>query len=303
MSVLVEAPEVDWDGVLAAFPGRRRRGALRRALKWWPLAVLAVVAFVAAFPYLVAPQNPDVNNLGARLKGPGTVSAGVHYWLGTDSLGRDLLSRILWGARVSVVIAVCAVIVAGVVGAALGILSASGPRAIGAVVMRIADMVLSIPFFLLAILVATVLGPSLLHVVLVLALVRWPRYTRVAHAQAREAWNREFVRSAVALGARKRRVLARHILPEVLPSLIVVATLEVGLMVITEASLSFIGVGVQPPTPDWGSMLSEGQQYVATAWWIATFPGIAIFVIVLSVNRLGDLVRDRLDPRERMAAP
>lgn len=271
----------------------------RSILRWWPIAVLFIAAFAAAFPFLLAPHNPDLTHLDARLQGPGYRVNGRTFLLGTDNLGRDVLSRVIWGVRVSVVVATTAVLVAGFAGGALGILSGVQRRILSPVIMRLADMVLSIPFFLLAILVVAALGPNLRNVVIVLALVRWPRYARVAHAQTLEASKREFVRAAIALGARRFRVVWRHILPEVLPPLVVVATLEVGLMVIYEAALSFIGLGVQPPTPSWGSMLSAGQEYVASAWWIATFPGIALFLLVVAVNRLGDLVRDRLDPRGR----
>jgi peptide/nickel transport system permease protein len=297
MSAVAETQ--DLQELLGRVRVRRARGRLRRAIYWWPVAVLLVIAFVAAFPGLIAPHAPNAVNFAARLKGPGYSLGHTHYLLGTDDLGRDLLSRVIWGARAPVEVALAAVLLAGVVGTAIGVIAASFPRVLGAILMRIADMVLSIPFLLLAILIATVLGPSIINLVIVLALSRWPRYTRVAYAQTREAFQQEFVRSAVALGARRTRVLLRHVLPEVLPPLIVVATLEVGLMVITEASLSFLGLGVQPPTADWGAMLSEGEQYISTAWWISTFPGIAIFILVLAINRLGDRVRDRLDPRER----
>ncbi|MQA04055.1 MAG: ABC transporter permease subunit [Streptosporangiales bacterium] len=179
--------------------------------------------------------------------------------------------------------------------------SASRRRSSAASAARSADMVLSIPFFLLAILTVVVLGPSLVNVVAVLVLVRWPRYARVAFAQTLETRGRDFVRSAVAIGSTPWRVVLRHIVPEVVPSIIVVATLELGLMVIYEASLSFIGLGVQPPDPSWGSMLSDGQEYVSQAWWLATFPGLALFLLVLSVNMLGDFIRDQLDPSERSA--
>lgn len=271
----------------------------RRAIRWWPLAVLALASFAAIFPYVLAPNLPDLTNLGARLRGPGTVVGGTSYLLGTDSLGRDVLTRVIWGTRISMLVAVVAVLAGGIVGSLLGIIAGTRRRILGSVIMRFADMVLSVPFFLLAILVVAILGPSLVNTVIVLATVRWPRYARVAFGQTLEAHSREFVKSSVAVGVGPWRLFSRHILPEVLPSLIVVATLEVGLMIIYEAALSFIGLGAQPPTPSWGAMLSEGQQYVASAWWIATFPGLALFIIVVSVNRLGDLLRDRLDPRER----
>lgn len=268
-------------------------------LRWWSLAILVLAVAVAAFPGLFAPHEPDITNLLGRLQPPGSSAGTTHYLLGSDSLGRDLLSRVIWGTRISMVVAVSAVTIGGVVGSFIGVLAAMRPKVLGVILMRLADIVLSVPFFLLAILVVAILGPSLVNVVVVLALVRWPRYTRVAFGQSLDAKNKEFVRSAVALGARQSRVIWRYVLPEILPSIIVVATLEVGLMVIYEASLSFIGLGAQPPTPSWGAMLAEGQQYVATAWWISTFPGLALFIIVIAVNRLGDLLRDRLDPRRR----
>ena len=271
----------------------------RRILSWWPILIVAVAVAMAAFPSILSPQNPNVIHLGARLVKPGTMSGGTHFLLGSDELGRDVLSRVIWGARTSVIVAVVAVLFSGIVGGALGVLAGVRPKILGVAIMRLADLVLSVPFFLLAILVVAVLGASVVNEVIVLALVRWPRYTRVAYGQTIETANREFVRSAIALGARQTRVVFRHILPEVLPALVVVATLEVGLMIIFEAALSFIGLGPPPPAPSWGSMLSDGQQYVASAWWISTFPGIALFLVVIAVNKIGDRVRDRLDPRSR----
>lgn len=291
--------------VIGAKPGSGRLThtpvliSARRILRWWPIAIVTVAVVAAAVPSILSPQDPNVIHLGARLVKPGTTSGGTHFILGTDELGRDILSRVIWGARTSVIVAVVAVFVSGLIGGALGVLAGVRPKILGVVIMRLADLVLSVPFFLLAILVVAVLGASVVNEVIVLALVRWPRYTRVAYGQTIEAANREFVRSAVALGARQTRVVFRHILPEVLPSLVVVATLEVGLMIVFEAALSFIGLGPPPPAPSWGSMLSDGQQYVATAWWISTFPGVALFLVVLAVNKIGDRVRDRLDPRSR----
>jgi peptide/nickel transport system permease protein len=213
-----------------------------------------------------------------------------------------VLSRIIFGARVSLAVAASTVIVSGVVGVALGVIAGWRRGWLGAIIMRIADIALSVPFFLLAILVVAVLGPSLVNVVICLALVRWPRYTRIAYAGVLETRERGFVRSTAALGATGNWIVLRHVLPEVIPLATVVATLELGLMVVFEASLSFIGLGVQPPTASWGSMLSDGQQYVASAWWLATFPGLALFGLVLAVNLLGDAVRDRLDPTQRVAA-
>lgn len=278
--------------------GKAIRSKLRTVLRWWPLTVVFIALVLAAFPGLFAPYNPDTNNLTARLEGPGFTYGAQHFLLGTDSLGRDVLSRVIWGVRPSVLVAIAAVFLAGLSGTVLGVVSGTLGQRIGALIMRVADMVLSIPFFLLAILVVAALGPSLINVVIVLALVRWPIYARIGYGQSLEVSQRESVMAAVALGARKWRIIRRHVLPEVLAPLIVVATLEVGAMIVYEAALSFIGLGTQPPAPSWGSMLSEGEQYVATAWWISTFPGLALFILTLSINRLGDLIRDLLDPKK-----
>jgi peptide/nickel transport system permease protein len=273
----------------------RRRGLI-------PLVVIAIYVLVAVFAPLVAPQDPSHAELAARLAGPWASKDGTFHLLGTDALGRDVLSRIIYGARVSIAVAVATVIVSGVFGVALGVLAGWRRGWLGGLIMRIADIALSVPFFLLAILVVAVLGPSLVNVVICLALVRWPRYTRIAYAGVLETRERGFVRGTAAIGATGWWIVLRHVLPEVLPLAVVVATLELGLMVVFESSLSFIGLGVQPPTPSWGSMLSDGQQYVSSAWWLATFPGLALFGLVLAINLLGDAVRDRLDPTRRVAA-
>lgn len=294
MSVAVDAVATQIRGGLR---GRRRRGGASQALPFG--LVLAAMIICSLVPGLLAPHDPVYTDLSVRLQPPGFASGGTRYWLGTDDLGRDVLSRVIWGARVSLAVAVSAVIGAGVIGSALGVLAGFYEGPVGAVIMRLADLVMSIPFFLLAILTVVVLGPNLVNVIIVLVLVRWPRYARVAFGQSLDAKQRDYVKASIALGARARALIRDHVLPEVLPPLIVVATLELGLMVLYEAALSFIGLGVQPPTPSWGSMLAEGQQFVATAWWLATFPGLALFAVVLSVNLLGDLIRDLLDPKER----
>lgn len=212
-------------------------------------------------------------------------------------MGRDVYSRIIYGARVSLFIAVTAVLVSGTIGGVLGVLGGFYKNIVGTTIMRLADIVLSIPFLLLAIMAVVVLGPGLLNLIVVLGMVRWPRYARVAYGKTLATVNQDFVKATEALGAKPRRLIVRHIVPEVMPPLIVVATLEVGLMIIFEAALSFLGLGVQPPNPSWGGMLSEGQQYMTLAWWLATFPGLAIVLVVLSVNLIGDFVRDVLDPK------
>jgi peptide/nickel transport system permease protein len=274
-----------------------RRGIPRGLI---PLAVVVIYVIVALAAPLVAPHDPNQTNLATRLLPPFSSAGGGRYLLGTDDLGRDVLSRVIYGARVSLAVAAVAVILSGTGGVALGLIAGWRRGWLGVLIMRIADIALSVPFLLIAILVVAVLGPSLVNVVICLAMVRWPRYTRITYATVLETRERGFVRGVVALGAPGRWIVLRHILPEVAPLAVVVATLELGLMVIFEASLSFLGLGVQPPTASWGTMLAEGQQYVATAWWLATFPGLALFGLVLAVNMLGDTVRDRLDPTRRV---
>jgi peptide/nickel transport system permease protein len=261
-----------------------------------PLVIVGLYVLLAVFAPLLAPDDPNAVALARRLLPPQ-----AHHLMGTDALGRDVLSRVVYGTRVSLLVAAAAVVVAGVAGVALGMVAGWRGGWLGAVVMRLVDVVLSVPFFLLAVLVVAVLGPSLVNVVVCLAIVRWPRYARVAYSTTLQTRGRGFVRAATATGASGGWILVRHVLPEVLPVAIVVGTLEFGLMVVYEASLSFLGLGVQPPTASWGSILSDGQQYIATAWWLATFPGLALFILVLAVNLLGDAARDRLDPAKRAA--
>ncbi|GAU85584.1 nickel transporter permease [Bosea sp. BIWAKO-01] len=283
--------------VVASTPPRpRRRLALRR---WWPVAIIALVVLAAILAPWLAPYDPNAQNLAGRLKPPGTVSRSFHYWLGSDELGRDLLSRIIHGARVSLIVAFASVILSGTVGTVLGMIAGYRRGLIETVVMRVVDIFLSIPAVLLAIITVAVLGPSLVNVIMVLALTRWPRYARVAYSQTLSVATMPYVRLAALMGAGSGRILFRHILPNIIGAVSVVATLEFGLMVLFEAGLSFLGLGVQPPTASWGAMLSTGRNYVATAWWAATLPGLCLFVLVLAVNLTGDAVRDRLDPRFR----
>lgn len=269
----------------------------------WPIVpfaiMLAVLIAMAVFAPYVAPLDPNQQNLLARLKPPGHVARGVTYLLGSDELGRDVLSRVIYGARVSLSVAFASVMLSGIFGSLLGMVAAFYRGWIEIIIMRIVDIVLSIPAILLAIITVAVVGPSLYTVVIVLAFTRWPRYARVAYGQTLSVANMPYVRLSRFMGAGWPRLLGRHILPNIAGPLIVVATLEFGLMVLFEAGLSFLGLGVQPPTSSWGAMLSVGRNYVATAWWIATFPGLALFLLVLSINLIGDYTRDRLDPRSR----
>jgi peptide/nickel transport system permease protein len=246
---------------------------------------------------LIAPYDPNAQNLLGRLKPPGTTSRAFHYWLGSDELGRDLLTRLIHGARVSLAVAFTAALLSGTVGVVLGMLAGYLRGWVEVLVMRVVDIFLSVPAILLAIITVAVLGPGLVNVIVVLALTRWPRYARVAYGQTLSIANTPYVRLATLMGAGPLRILFRHVLPNILGAVTVVATLEFGLMVLFEAGLSFLGLGVQPPTASWGSMLSTGRNYLANAWWIATFPGMCLFTLVLSINMIGDALRDRFDPR------
>ncbi|TQI75159.1 peptide/nickel transport system permease protein [Bosea sp. AK1] len=275
---------------------RRKRSGLWR---WWPVGIIVLVVLVAIFAPWLAPYDPNQQNLLGRLKPPGTVSRNFHYWLGSDELGRDLLSRVIHGARISLIVAFASVVLSGVVGTTLGMIAGYRRGWVEIAVMRVVDVFLSIPAILLAIITVAVLGPGIVNVIMVLALTRWPRYARIAYSQTLSVANMPYVRLSALMGAGAPRVLFRHVLPNIVGAVSVVATLEFGLMILFEAGLSFLGLGVQPPTASWGAMLSTGRNYVATAWWVATLPGACLFVLVLAVNLTGDAVRDRLDPRHR----
>ena len=282
-----------------AGPGRAT-GAPRATGRAWtavPAMILLVFGVVAVAAPLLAPADPARQSLLARLRPPGFAAGGATYWLGTDELGRDLLSRVLYGARVSLLVAFLSVCVSGALGTVLGMLASFYRGAAEVLIMRGVDVMLSIPPILLAIITVAVLGPGLQNLVLVLGLTRWPRYTRVAYGQTLGVATLPFITAARLGGARGARLLFRHVFPNILAPLIVVATIELGLMVLFEAGLSFLGLGIQPPTPSWGAIMSVGRNYVASAWWIATFPGLCLFLVVLSVNVLGDQLRDRVDPR------
>ena len=274
----------------------------RRHRRIPPPPVLAVVVlgiFVVAgvLAPLLAPHDAESPALASRLLPPGGVSERDVFVLGTDALGRDLVSRILFGARVSLIVGMCSVAIGGTLGTLLGLTAGFYGRGIDALITRLADLQLSIPFLILAIAVMAVLGAGLGKVILVLGLTSWIMYARVVRGEVLAVRRREYVLAARALGARDTTVLRRHVLPNVSTSIIVIGTFEVARAILSEASLSFLGLGVQPPTPSWGGMVADGREYLTTAWWIATWPGVAIALTVLSINLLGDWIRDALDPR------
>jgi peptide/nickel transport system permease protein len=261
------------------------------------MVVLAVVA--AAAPW-VAPYDPVRQSLRARLVSPTLATGnGRAHLLGTDHLGRDVLSRIVFGARVSLIVGFAAVAVGGLIGASLGLLAGFHGGWLDTVVMTVADAQLAFPFILLAIGIIAVLGPSFPTLVVVIGLSGWVAYARVLRAQVLVLRTREFVEAIRGLGGSAGRVLLRHILPNVLSTLVVIATLELARAIVLEATLGFLGLGIQPPTPSWGGMIHEGREYLDSAWWISTCPGLVLMLTSLVVSRTGDWLRDVLDPTLR----
>lgn len=261
------------------------------------LGLFVLMAIVGPF---LAPDDPTAQHILFRLKPPSlSLAANQFHPMGTDQLGRDIFSRVIYGSRISLLIGFSVVAVGSVIGCGLGIVAGYYGGWVDRIVMRVVDIYMAFPFILLALIVIAVLGASLLNLILVLTLTGWVSYARVVRSEALALREREFVVAARVAGANGWHLLLRHVLPNVYPTLIVLASLEVGAVVIQEGALSFLGLGIQPPTPDWGRMLADGRDYIATAWWLATFPGIALVLLVLSVNLVGDWLRDELDPRRR----
>ena len=264
-------------------------------------SLLGLLLFVALFANVLAPHDPEVGSLGERFRPPVWQQGGSEkFLLGSDHLGRDVLSRLIFGARVSVVVGFTAVLVAGVVGTLLGILSGYMGGWVDQVIMRVTDTWLALPALTFAIFLAAVVGPSEMNIVIILGSVYWTRYARVIRGEVLSLKERDFVRLAIVAGCSKRTIMKRHILPNVLNSAIVLGTLMLGVVVVTEAALSFLGVGVPPPKPAWGLMLADGKKgMMAGYWWLTVLPGCCIMFMVLSANLLGDWLRVKLDPQLR----
>lgn len=259
------------------------------------LVVVMVVMLLAILAPVFAPYDPEDTNLMSALSGPSR-----QHWLGTDNLGRDILSRIIYGARVSVQVGLIAVGISVLVGTPLGlIIGFTRSSALDTVVMRCVDAILAFPTLVLALAISAALGPSLRNVMIAVGFVGIPSYVRLIRGQVLAVRQYEFVEAARAIGLTDIHILGRHILPNVAAPLIVQASIGVAFAIMSEASLSFLGLGVQPPTPSWGGMLSIGKDYLQLAWWMALAPGFAIFITVLAVNFLGDGIRDALDPNLR----
>jgi len=256
---------------------------------------LAVIVAALAAPWL-APHDPARADFAHGLRPPGTPG----HPLGTDQLGRDLLARVLYGARLALFIGICTVAATAVVGGLLGLVTGFVERWPSAVIMRLADVQLSFPFILLAMTINVIVGLGLRNIILSLSAAGWVVYARVVRGEVLSVKQRDFVHAAAALGAGRARLLFRHVLPNVAPTIIVVASLQFSQFIVAEAAISFLGFGVQPPTPAWGSMLAESRDFLYVAWWLAAFPGAALALTALGVNLLGDSLRDSFDPKLRV---
>jgi peptide/nickel transport system permease protein len=288
----------------AADPGTARASWRRLwRLKWGlgaALAMALIVAVTILAPW-IAPHDPIAVDIRHRLVPPAWMTRGsADHLLGTDQVGRDLLSRVIYGGRVSLVVGVSAVLISASIGVLLGLAAGYFGESTDWTIMTLVNVMLTFPFVLLALAVIAVLGPSLLNMIVVLGVADWPLYTRVIRAETLSIRERDFVVAGRALGMSHGRLVFRQILPNLVSAIVVIATLQVARVIILESFLSFLGLGVQPPTPAWGNMLGEGRVYMLNSWWIAAFPGLAIFVTTLSINLMGNALRDWLDPHLKL---
>jgi peptide/nickel transport system permease protein len=275
--------------------------AKTEGLPWVPIGILVTLVLVAIFADFIAPHNPEIGSLGLRFKPPAWVAGGsTEYLLGTDHIGRDVLSRLIFGARISMMVGFTAVVFAGVVGTVLGIVSGYLGGWVDQVIMRVTDTWLALPALTFAIFLAAIVGPSEFNIIIILGIVYWTRYARVIRGEVLSLKERDFVRLAIVANCSKWTIMRRHLLPNVLNSAIVLATLMLGVVIVSEAALSFLGVGVPPPKPAWGLMLADGKKgLMAGYWWLTVFPGVCIVLMVLAANLLGDWLRVKLDPQLR----
>jgi peptide/nickel transport system permease protein len=264
------------------------------------ISLVALLLFCATIGPMITPHDPTARNLRGRFQPPGYVDEqrGT-FWLGTDQLGRDVFSRIVVGSRISVVVGIASVLIAGAIGVVYGLMAGFLGGSVDAILMRIADAFLAIPFIVLVVAVAGIVGAGLVTLILILGFTGWVTYSRIVRSEVLVLRAQEFIVAARVIGQSSPLIMFRHILPNVWGSVIVLATLQVGTSILAEASLSFLGLGVEPTTITWGIMLADGREYVGSAWWLTTFPGIAITLTVLGVSFLGDWLRDVLDPRLR----
>jgi peptide/nickel transport system permease protein len=274
-------------------PSKARQWRRRYGLPAFGVFVIVSWVLVAALAPMIAPYAPSAVDVTARLRPPS-----AQHWLGTDALGRDVFSRLMFGARISLVTGIIVVLVSAVLGTLLGAVAAYARGRFEELIMRVTDLVLCFPPIILAMAIAAALGIGTLNTIIAMLVVWWPKFARLARSLVLVQRSQEYVEAAVVMGLSPARIVLRHILPNAVGPLIVLVTLDVGNAIITFAGLSFLGLGVVPPTPEWGSMVSEGRELIEQ-WWVATFPGLAILSVVLGFNFLGDGIRDWLDPRSR----
>jgi peptide/nickel transport system permease protein len=262
-------------------------------------AILAAFLLIAIFAPLLAPHDPNAQDLMVRLKPPAWLADHAKgYLLGTDNLGRDVLSRLIYGSRVSILVGVCAVLVSGLLGTLVGLFSGFY-QPFDQVAMRLADIQLAFPTILLALVIVAVVGGGMQNLIVVLGITGWVPYARVIRSEVLSIRSSDFVVAARTIGAGDFRILFRHILPNIVAPVITIATFQVASAIISESSLSFLGLGIPANIPSWGSMLSQGELYISSAWWITMFPGLSLMLVVLAINLLGDTVRDYMDPKTR----
>ncbi|MFA9560026.1 ABC transporter permease [Evansella sp. AB-rgal1] len=284
--------------------GSRTMFHVRKITSFGPHGLIGFVFFsmislLAIFAPWIVPHDPFVIEATQRLIPPAWMEGGSStFLLGTDHLGRDIFSRLIYGSRISLLVGILAVVIAGVIGLFLGLISGYfGGSWIDQLIMRVVDAMLAIPTLLLVLVVVIVLEPGLATLIFVIGITSWVQYTRIVRGEVLSIKERDFVRMAKTAGASNKHIIMKHILPNALSSFTVIATIGVANAIMTESSLSFLGLGVQSPDITWGSMLNDGKNYIATSWWVATFPGIAITITVLSITFMGDWLRDFLDPK------
>ncbi len=284
-------------------PSTNRLVVILQAFRRWPIIPVAIVVallFVAIFAEFVAPHDPLEGDLAdTRVPPVWDEEGSAKFLLGTDHIGRGILSRMIFGARVSLLVATVVLVAGAALGTVVGLASGYIGGLVDEALMRLVDFVFALPFIVVALVASVVWGPSLELVIILLALFTWAPFARQVRAETLQLKTTDYVALARVAGASGLRIALKHILPGVVNTVMVLSSLQVGSLILTESVLSFLGVGIPPPQPSWGSMVSEGRQYVATAWWISFFPGVTILLIVFSMNFFGDWLRDKLDPRLR----